>query len=277
MARRFAREQVLERLRAQVQAGRPVIMFGAGIGLTAKCAERGGADLIGIYSTAIFRMRGMPSLLAWLPYGDANEHLIGMAREILPAVKDVPCIAGIGAHDPALDIASFVDRIVDLGFSGVNNEPFCGLYGEAFANQLEQAGIGFSREVELIAAARAKGVFTVAWAMSPAQAERMAQAGADVIGAMIGVTTGGMSGAAEVPPLEQATREVQKMVLAAKSVNPDVLVLTHGGPFSDAETAQYSIVHSGAVGYACGSSGERIPTEQAVLAVTRQFKAMRLD
>ncbi len=238
MAKRFARAEVLERLKAQINGGRPVVMFGAGIGLTAKCAERGGADLIGVYSTAIYRMRGMPSLMAWLPYGDANEHLLGMAREILPAVKAVPCIAGVGAHDPLLDIDSFIDRVVSLGFSGINNEPFCGLYGEYFAGQLEQAGIGFSREVELIARARAKDVFTVAWAMSPEEAERMAGAGADVVGAMVGVTTGGLSGAAETTPLEQATLEVQRMAAAAKSVNPEVMVITHGGPFSDVETAQ---------------------------------------
>lgn len=251
-------------------------MFGAGIGLTAKCAECGGADLIGVYSTASYRMRGLPSLLAWLPYGDANEHLLNMAQAILPAVKDSPCIAGIGAHNPALAIDAFIDRTVAMGFSGVNNEPFCGLYGEWFASQLEAAGIGFSREVELIARARAKDVFTVAWVMSPAEAKQMAQAGADVIGAMIGVTSGGMSGAAKTASLEQATLAVRNMVAAAKSVNRDILVLTHGGPFVDVESAQYSLAQSAAVGYACGSSGERIPTEQAVVEVTRRYKAMQL-
>lgn len=276
MAKKVARAQILERLRAQLDNGRPVIMFGAGIGLTAKCAERGGADLIGVYSTAIFRMRGLPTVLAWLPYGDANDHLFAMAREILPAIKDVPCIAGVGAHHPALDFDDLFERVVAMGFSGLNNEPFCGLYGEFFAGQLEQAGVGFSREVELIARARDKDLFTVAWAMTPDEAKRLAEAGADVVGVMIGVTTGGLSGAAETASLAQAARDARAMAEAAKGVNPDIIVLTHGGPFNDVETAQYSIAHAGADGYACGSSGERIPTERAVTEITRQYKAMRL-
>lgn len=276
MAKRYTRQEVVERLRAQVQSGCAVIMFGAGIGLTAKCAERGGADLIGIYSTAIYRMRGQPSLMAWLPYSNANEHLLNMSREILPAVQKTPCIAGIGAHDPELDFDAVLDRVTTLGFSGVNNEPFAGLYGPYFAAQLESAGIGFSREVALIRRAREREIFTVAWAMTPDEARRMAEAGADVVGVMIGVTSGGISGAKEVSPLEQAAADAQAMTLAAKAANPDVLVLTHGGPFSDVETAQYSLLHSDADGYACGSSGERIPTEQAVTAITRAYKGMTL-
>ena len=272
----MTRQEVLSRLRAQVAAGHPLLMFGAGTGLTAKCAEKGGADLIGVYSTAIFRMRGLPSILAWLPYGDANEHLLNMAREILPAVHHTPCIAGIGAHDPALNLDLLLDRLLEMGFSGVNNEPFCGLYGPYFAQQLEQAGLGFSREVELVRRARERDVFTVAWAMSPEEAARMAGAGADVVGAMIGVTSGGVSGARNVTPLEAAALQAREMVEAARRENPEVLVLTHGGPFADPETAQYSITHSGADGYASGSSGERVPTEQAVVAVTQSYKAMTL-
>ena len=272
----MTRQEVLSRLRAQVAAGRPLLMFGAGTGLTAKCAERGGADLIGVYSTAIFRMRGLPSILAWLPYGDANEHLLAMAREILPAVRQTPCIAGVGAHDPALNMDAMLDRLMEMGFSGVNNEPFCGLYGPYFAEQLEQAGLGFSREVELVRRARKKDIFTVAWAMSPEEAARIAAAGADVVGAMIGVTSGGMSGAKNVTPLEAASMQAREMVEVARRENPEVLVLTHGGPFADPETAQYSITHSGADGYASGSSGERVPTEQAVVAVTEAYKAMTL-
>jgi len=273
---KFTRQEILRRLNDQVDSGKAILMFGAGTGLTAKCAEKGGADLIGVYSTAIFRMRGLPSILAWLPYGDANEHLLSMSREILPAVKATPCLAGVGAHDPALNFDVFFDQLERMGFSGINNEPFCGLYGPYFARQLEQAGLGFSREVELIRRARERDLFTVAWAMSPEEAARMAQAGADVVGAMIGVTSGGMSGASETVTLEQATEDVQAMVLAAKRENPDVLVLTHGGPFADVRTAQYSIQHSGAVGYASGSSGERIPTEQAVIGITREYKQMHI-
>lgn len=276
MAQKYSREQVMERLQRQIDAGHPVLMFGAGTGLTAKCAEKGGADLIGVYSTAIYRMRGLPSLLAWMPYSNANEHLLNMAREILPIVQAAPCIAGIGAHDPALDLDDFLDVVIKAGFSGVTNEPFVGLYGKYFADQLERAGLGFSREVELIRRARAKDIFTAAWAMSPEEAYQMAEAGADVIGAMIGVTTGGMSGESEVISLEEAVEDVREMMAAARRANPGVLVLTHGGPFADVETAQYSITHSGAAGYASGSSGERIPTEEAVVGITREYKAMSL-
>lgn len=277
MTRRFTRKEILNRLHEQINRGKALLMFGSGIGLTAKCAERGGADLIGIYSTAIYRMAGLPSILAWLPYSNCNEHLLKMSSDILPVVKDTPCIAGIGAHDPTLDLDKFLDQITALGFSGITNEPFCSLYGEYFAKQMEQAGIGFSREVELIRRAHAKDIFTIAWAMSPQEAQAMALAGADVIGAMIGVTTGGISGAQETTPLEQATLDVQAMIKAAKEVNPEVLVLTHGGPFNDVETAKYSIINSNAVGYASGSSGERIPTEQAVIEITKQYKDIDLN
>jgi len=277
MAQRYSREQIMERLNGQINSGQSLLMFGAGTGLSAKSAEKGGADLIGVYSTAIYRMRGLPSILAWLPYSNANEHLIHMAGEILPIVKNTPCIAGIGAHDPALELDDFLDRIMGLGFSGVTNEPFVGLYGEYFAGQLERAGLGFSREVELIRQARAKNIFTLAWAMSPPEAEAMAEAGADVLGAMIGVTTGGMSGESEVISLEQAVNDVREIIDSARSVNPRVIVLTHGGPFADVDTAQYSIKHSSAQGYASGSSGERIPTEEAIVKITQQYKAMTLE
>lgn len=276
MARRYTRSQVIERLRQQIDKGRPLLMFGAGIGLTAKCAEQGGADLIGVYSTGRFRMMGLPSLMAWLPYGDANQHLLEMAREILPVVKETPCIAGIGAHNPQLDLGALLEQVREMGFAGVTNEPFVGIYGREFADQLESAGIGFSREVGLIKAAREKDIFTAAWVFTPEEARAMARAGADVIGAMIGVTIGGMSGASQSISLEAASQQVKDILQAAREVNPEVIVLTHGGPFKDVDTAEYSIIFSGADGYAAGSSGERIPTETSVVALTRQYKEMRL-
>jgi predicted TIM-barrel enzyme len=277
MAYKYTREQVLERLHEQIKSQIPILMFGAGTGLSAKCAEKGKADLIGVYSTAIYRMMGMPSITAWLPYSNANELLLNMSNEILPAVKSTPCIAGIGAHDPSLNMDSFIDKVISMGFSGINNEPFVGLYGKYFADQLERSGLGFSCEVELIRKARNKNIFTVAWVMSPEEAYRMAEAGADVIGAMIGVTFGGMSGEPKVISLEEAIKNIQAMIDAAKTVNHDIIVLTHGGPLNDVETAQYSITHSDAVGYASGSSGERIPAEQAIVKITRQYKSMKLN
>jgi len=272
MAKRYSRSQVVERLCSQVKAEKSILMFGAGIGLTARCAELGGADLIGIYSTAFYRMQGKPSLLAWLPYSDANAHVAEKAEEILPVVKETPCIVGIGAHDPNRNLEVFMDEMLAMGFSGVTNEPFVGLYGPEFATQLEAAGIGFSREVDLIALANRKDVFSVAWAFTPDEAQQMADAGADVVGAIVGVTAGGLTGAKKTLSLEEATEQVQAMCVAAKQVRPDIMVLTHGGPFKDPETAEYSIKHSDAVGYAAGSSGERMPTEQGVIETTKSYK-----
>ncbi len=276
MARRYTRKEVVERLRGQIKKGSPVLMFGAGIGLTAKAAELGGADIIAVYSTAVYRMRGLPSILAFMPYSDANEHVRRMAAEILPAVKKAPCIAGIGAHDPALNVEKFIDDMMDMGFSGITNEPFAGIYGPDFAAQLEAAGVGFSKEADLISLANRKDIFTVAWAFNPGESRKMARAGADVVGALVGITIGGMTGAKKAQGLGEAAEAVQAMCDAAKSENPDVIVLSHGGPFKDPETAGYSILHSDAEGYAAGSSGERLPTEMAVTDITRQYKKMNL-
>ena len=166
--------------------------------------------------------------------------------------------------------------MMGLGFSGVTNEPFAGIYGPAFAAQLEQAGLGFSKEVELIALAHKKDIFTSGWAFNPQEARRMAEAGADVIGALVGVTAGGLSGAAKSQTLEEATEIVRAICRAAKEVNPQVMILTHGGPFKDPSSAEYSIANSDAVGYAAGSSGERMPTERAVIDVTKSYKNMKL-
>lgn len=277
MAIQYKRSEIVSRLREQVKQNRALLMFGAGTGLTAKCADLGGADLVAVYSTAKFRMMGLPTLLAWMPYEDCNVCVKEMAREIIPVVKTAPCIAGIGAHNPALNLERLIDEMMALGFSGITNEPFCGLYGEFFAKQLESAGIGFSREVELIRIAHQKDIFTVGWAFNAEEAKIMAEAGADVVGAIVGVTSGGLTGAKEVMTLEQATEEVQKMCVAARSVNPEVFVLTHGGPFADAATAQYSVAHSDADGYASGSSGERMPTEQAVIAITKEYKNIKVN
>jgi predicted TIM-barrel enzyme len=275
MVPRYSRIEVLDRLHRQVEGGAPVVMFGAGIGLTARCAELGGADLIAVYSTAFYRMQGQPSLLAWLPYADVNAEVARRAREILPVVHETPCIAGIGAHDPNRTMEPLIREMLELGFSGITNEPFVGLYGPEFGGQLEAAGIGFSREVDLIELAHRMDVFTVAWVFTPDEARRMAAAGADVLGAIVGVTAGGLTGAAHTLSVAEATDIVQAMCVAAQAVRPDILVLTHGGPFKDPATAAYSIEHSDAVGYAAGSSGERLPTEQAVVEATRLYKAMR--
>jgi predicted TIM-barrel enzyme len=274
MAMRFGRTEVLERLRCEIDAGRPIVVFGAGIGLTARCAELGGADVIGVYAGAFHRMDGMPSLMAWLPYADSNAELQRRAGAILHAVRQTPCVAGVGAHDPRCDLPSLVDRTLELGFSGVTNEPYVGLYGAAFAAELEAAGIGLSRELELIALARNRDAFTIGWVTTPEEARRMAEAGADVVGAVVGVTAGGLSGSRVQLDLAEAADRAQAMFVAAQSANREAIMLVHGGPFADPATAEYALRHSDAVGYATGSSGERIPTETAVVDVTRRFKSM---
>lgn len=276
VAKGFYRKDVLRLLQKEIQLGNPLLMFGAGTGLTARCAELGGADLIAVYSTAHYRMMAQPSLLAWLPYENANELVLKMAKEILPAVRETPCIAGIGAHDPRLDLNTFIDHLIEMGFSGITNEPFVGIYGQAFAAQLEAAGLGFSREVDLIRICHEKDVFTVAWAFTPDEGRAMAEAGADVIGAIVGVTAGGLTGATRAQTLEEAAQQIEEIYQAAKEVNPEIIVLTHGGPLKDVETAEYSLIHTSAAGYAAGSSGERIPTETAITEITRQYKKIQV-
>jgi len=276
VAKKFTRDEVIKRLLEQVDKNRMILIFGAGIGLTAKCAELGGADIICVYSTAKYRMMGKPSLMAWLPYTNCNELMLKMSEEILPVVKDTPCVAGIGAHDPGLDLEEMLDIVLGLGYSGVTNEPFVGMYGNEFAAQLEKAGMGFSREVELIERASRRNIFTLAWAFNAEEAKIMAQAGADVIGAMVGVTAGGLTGAGEALSLEKAVEEIQAVCDAAKRVNPNVLVVTHGGPIKDVQSAEYSVRNTDAVGYVAGSSGERIPTEKAVIELTKKYKEVEL-
>jgi predicted TIM-barrel enzyme len=272
MAKQYSRSEVIARLKEQVEKGKSLLLFGAGSGLTAKCAEKGGSDLICVYSTARFRMMGRPSLLAWLPYGDCNQHTFEMAEEILPVVKEAPCIAGVGAHDPTIDIDTLIDEVLACGFSGITNEPFAGMYGEAFGEELERAGMGFSREVELIKTAHEGDVFTLGWAFNAEEGRRMAEAGADVIGAMIGVTSGGFTGAGKTASLEESVKRIGEICGAVKDVNPDAFVVTHGGPIKDLESAEYSIRQTSAVGYVAGSSGERIPTEKAIVELTQRFK-----
>jgi len=276
MAKKYSRNEILNLLKQQINEGKPIFMFGAGTGLTAKCAEIGGADLIGIYSTAFWRMQGISSLMAWLPYSNANDELINSAKYILPLIKKVPCIAGIGAHDPTRSMDSFIDVVMDLGFSGVSNEPFVGIYGKEFAGILEQANIGFSKEVELISIANKKNIFTQAWAFNEDEAIAFARAGADLIGAMIGLTSGGLTGAKKTITLEEATEEVRKICKGVKAYNKDAMIITHGGPFENPDTAEYSIKNTDAVGYASGSSGERIPTEPAVIEIVKKYKAMKV-
>jgi predicted TIM-barrel enzyme len=276
---RFTREQCLERLRSQIRAGQPIIGGGAGIGLSAKCAEAGAIDLIIIYNSGRYRMAGRGSLAGMMPYGDANQIVVEMAREVLPIVKNTPVLAGVCGTDPFRIMPLFLRELMEIGFSGVQNFPTVGLIDRdsLFRQNLEETGMGFGLEVDMIRQAHELGLLTCPYVFNEDEARDMARAGADVIIPHMGLTTKGMIGAKTAMTLEEAARRVQAMHDAAKKVNPDILVLCHGGPISEPEDAQYILDHTeGVVGFFGASSIERLPAETAITDCVRRFKALRI-
>src|SRR5438309_1908226 len=235
----FTRPECLERLRAQVAAGRPIIGGGAGTGISAKCAEAGGIDLIIIYNSGRFRMAGRGSLSGMLPYGDANQIVMDMAREVLPVVRHTPVLAGICGTDPFRIMKLFLREVQAAGFSGIQNFPTVGLIDGTFRQGLEETGMGFDLEVEMIRAANELGLLTCPYVFTEDEARAMAQAGADVLIPHMGLTTKGSIGAKSALSLQEAAARVQALHDAAKAVNPDILVLCHGGPISEPEDARF--------------------------------------
>lgn len=275
----FSRDECLHRLRSQVAAGRPIIGGGAGTGISAKCAEAGGIDLIIIYNSGRFRMAGRGSLAGVMPYGDANAIVMDMAREVLPIVQNVPVLAGVCGTDPFRIMKRFLMEVQSAGFSGVQNFPTVGLVdkGSVFRQNLEETGMGFGLEVDMIRLAGSMGLLTCPYVFDPEEAAAMAHAGADVLIPHCGLTTKGSIGASTALTLAEAAQRVQVMHDAAKRIKPDILVLCHGGPISEPEDAQYILDHTeGIVGFFGASSIERLPTEVAITGGVRQFKAMRL-
>lgn len=274
--RPFTRAEIHERLRGVVARGEPIVLGGAGIGLVAKAADRAGIDVIMVYNTGPFRMAGHGSLAGYLAYGDANAITLELGREILNVVEHTPVVGGIGAADPYRDVERLVDEMVALGFSGITNVPTAGLYDGVFRRQIDAANLGYPREVELIRACRERDVFTVAYAFTPGEAAAMAEAGADVVGAHVGLTTGGYVGAGTAPTLDEACKAVQAMCDSATAARPDVLVVAHGGPFEDARSVRRAFELTSAVGYLGASSIERLPVERAVEHVVAELKALRI-
>jgi len=269
------RAEALARLRAQVREGRPVIGAGAGTGLSAKCAEAGGADLIIIYNSGRYRMAGRGSLAGLLPYGDANAIVLEMAAEVLPIVEATPVLAGVCGTDPFRLMPVFLRQIQETGFSGVQNFPTVGLFDGTFRQNLEETGMGYGLEVEMIRAARDLDLLTCPYVFTPDDARRMAEAGADVLVPHMGLTTSGTIGAQTAKTLGEAVELVQAMRDAAVEVNPDVLVLCHGGPIAEPEDAAYVLERtSGVVGFFGASSMERLPTEVAMTENMKRFKAI---
>jgi predicted TIM-barrel enzyme len=271
----IGRDDALRRLRARINAGEPIIGAGAGTGISAKFSERGGVDLIIIYNSGRFRMAGRGSLSGMMPYGDANAIVVEMAREVLPVVNDVPVLAGVCGTDPFRLMSRFLDELREMGFDGVQNFPTVGLIDGSFRQNLEETGMGYGLEVDMIAHARKKGLLTCPYVFDRDSAREMAKAGADVVVAHVGLTTKGSIGAGTALSLEEASERVQEIHDAAAGVRPDVMVLCHGGPIAEPEDAQYILSHTrGVVGFFGASSMERLPTERAIEEQARRFRSI---
>ncbi|HET6696268.1 MAG TPA: phosphoenolpyruvate hydrolase family protein [Gaiellaceae bacterium] len=271
----MTREQALERLRRQVGDGRPIVGAGAGTGLSAKCAEAGGADLIIIYNSGRYRMAGRGSLAGLLPYGDANAIVMEMAGEVLPVVESTPVLAGVCGTDPFRLMPVFLRELKEAGFTGIQNFPTVGLIDGTFRQNLEETGMSYALEVEVVRAARELDLLTCPYIFTPDDARAMAEAGADVLVPHMGLTTGGTIGAETVRTLDESVELVQAMHDAAVKIAPDVLVLCHGGPIAEPDDAAYVLEHTrGVVGFFGASSMERLPVETALTETVRRFKAI---
>jgi predicted TIM-barrel enzyme len=269
---RIARQTLLTRFRAKIAAGQPLIGGGAGTGLSAKCEEAGGIDLIVIYNSGRYRMAGRGSLAGLLAYGNANEIVCEMAQEVLPVVKHTPVLAGVNGTDPFMIPDAFFQRLITLGFSGVQNFPTVGLIDGTFRANLEETGMGYAQEVEMIARAHALDLLTTPYVFSEADARAMTQAGADIVVCHMGLTTGGAIGASTALTLAGCVDPINAWAAAAKAVNPDVIVLCHGGPIATPDDAQFMLQHCPAIhGFYGASSMERLPTEVALTETTRRF------
>lgn len=266
---------ILRRLRASVDAGCPLVVAGVGSGLTARGAVSGGADVLAAYSTAIYRIRGLSTALAFLPYDDANALTLGVAREVILNAGTVPVLLGFGAHDPRWPLDVLLDKAEEIGAAGVTNEPFIGIYGTDLRAQLEAAGLGFSRELALIKQAVARGMLALGWAFNAHEAKEMAKVGAQLIGAMVGVTAGGPAGGTPLMSIDLAVESVCAMAQAAKEIREDAIVLAHGGPFNDPRSVAVLLASAPVDGYVTGSTAERMPVEAAVGEAIRQFKNVR--
>ena len=269
---RIPRSTLLDRFRAKIAAGQPLIGGGAGTGLSAKCEEAGGIDLIVIYNSGRYRMAGRGSLAGLLAYGNANEIVCEMALEVLPVVQRTPVLAGVNGTDPFMIPDQFLKRLIDLGFSGVQNFPTVGLIDGTFRANLEETGMGYGLEVELIKRARALDLLTTPYVFCEADAQAMAAAGADLIVCHLGLTTGGAIGAGTALTLADCVTRINAWAAAAKAVNPEVIVLCHGGPIATPDDAQHVLARCPSChGFYGASSMERLPTEVALTETTRRF------
>ena len=270
---RFDRRQMLETFNGMIERGEPIIGGGAGTGLSAKWEEAGGIDLIVIYNSGRYRMAGRGSLAGLLAYGNANEIVVDMAKEVLPVTKSTPVLAGVNGTDPFIDMSVFLGELSRIGFSGVQNFPTVGLIDGVFRQNLEETGMGYGEEVAMIAEAHRQDMFTTPYVFSEDDAAAMTEAGADIVVCHIGLTTGGSIGAETATRLEDVPAIVDRWAAAARNVRDDVIVLVHGGPVAMPEDAQFVLSRTSSCnGFYGASSMERLPAEQALKAQTEAFK-----
>ena len=275
MGHRYTREEVEARLRAAISAGSPIIVAGAGSGLSAKCAELGGIDLIVIYNSGKFRMDGLPSICGLMPDGNANEIVLELGENhVLPAVKKTPVLAGVCGTDPTRNMRKFLEQLRDAGFSGVINYPTICRFDGNIRRDLESVGLGFAREVEMIAIAQDIGLYTTCYIRTPEESIQMAQAGVDLIVPHVGLTSGGTIGAGATMSLDEAVKATQDIIDAARAVNSNVIALAHGGPMEDPQDVAYVLERTTAQGFVGASSIERLPVENAIIGVIQAFKKL---
>jgi predicted TIM-barrel enzyme len=272
---RFTRKELLDRFNAMVARHEPIIGGGAGTGLSAKCEEDGGIDLIVIYNSGRYRMAGRGSLAGLLAYGNANEIVKEMAREVLPVVRRTPVIAGVNGTDPFAIMDHLLDELRALGFAGIQNFPTVGLIDGTFRANLEETGMGFGHEIDMIRMAHAKDMLTTPYVFSAEEAAEMARAGADILVPHLGLTTGGAIGAQTALKLEDCPKLIDEWAEAARRVRPDIIVLCHGGPIATPEDATFILRNTTNInGFYGASSMERLPTEIALSSRTRDFKSI---
>ena len=273
------RQKILADLKEKIAAGRAIVGTGAGTGLSAKCEEAGGSDLIIVYNSGWFRMQGLPSVCGNFPLGDANTIVQELGRVVLPRVKRAPVLAGVFANDPFRDMKVFLNELKSMGFSGVQNFPTVGTYTGVYRENIESVGISYDKEVEMIHIAHELDLLTTPYSYTAEEAEKMTKAGADIVVAHCRATIGGLAGVGKegIMSLDDAVKKVQDIHDAVKAINPDALVICHGGPIAEPEDAAYVLTHTrGVVGFYGASSAERLPTERAIKEQVEQFAGLTI-
>jgi predicted TIM-barrel enzyme len=278
MAKQYTREEVVKRLKATVATGSPVIIAGAGTGISGKFAERGGADLIGVYNSGLYRMDGNGSLAGLMPYGNANDLVIELAHRVMPQIKEAPMIGGICGTDPTREMGPYYKQLLALGFSGVMNFPTVGLIDGRFRQELEDTGMGYGKEMESLKLAQSLGLFTMGYAFNEKEAAMVGEAGLDVLICHMGLTRGGSIGSqySENYALKEAASLINRMTKAAKEKKPGIMIFSHGGPIAMPEDTEYIYANTESVGFLGASSIERIPVEQPLTRAVEEFKSKKI-